>query len=131
MTNEEWEQLYRIVDEKKLATLVADALEWTKGCFETPVPEHMIARLNVLTHRYELSANLLQASGIVAQWADLKALGWRQRAIWFAETLFPAGCYMLHKYDTDKRWLLPALYLRRLWTGLWKRLKSTLDLGSD
>ena len=46
--------------------------------------------------------------------AELRAVrGWRQRLGWLREHAFPSADYMLRKYGTQQRWLLPALYLRR------------------
>jgi hypothetical protein len=46
--------------------------------------------------------------------AEVRALdGWGERWRLLREHAFPPADYMLRKYETRRRWLLPVLYVRR------------------
>jgi hypothetical protein len=51
---------------------------------------------------------------------DLKQVpGWRKMQL-LKETLFPSTEYMLKRYPLSSRLILPALYLHRGVSGVWK-----------
>lgn len=54
---------------------------------------------------------------------DLRSLDARGRLRLLREHLFPPAGYMLQKYNTSYRFLLPAFYLHRAVTGLWKAIR--------
>ncbi len=55
---------------------------------------------------------------------DLAALpGWRARARLLLEHALPSAEYMLARYETRHRFLLPALYLHRAVIGAWRLLR--------
>ena len=64
--------------------------------------------------------------------ADLRALpDWASRARLLREHLFPPADYMFETYGRSSRWLLPALYLRRIATGAPRWLgRGTLNRDS-
>ena len=49
--------------------------------------------------------------------------GPREKLRWLREHLFPPAQYMLGKYGTNNRMLLPILYVRRAFGGLPKILR--------
>ncbi len=46
--------------------------------------------------------------------------GWRQRLRLLKEYVFPPAAYMLNRYQTKHRWLLPLLYGHRTIQGAWR-----------
>jgi len=49
--------------------------------------------------------------------------GWRDRLQLLKENLFPDADYMLNKYHTNNRFLLPFLYILRAVQGIIKRFR--------
>ena len=55
---------------------------------------------------------------------DWRALpDWSARIAWLRESLFPAPRYVLAKYGSERRWLLPWWYARRVVEGAFKLMK--------
>jgi hypothetical protein len=96
------------------AGLCRDALRATHEAFGTPLPGALMEELERAAAHDEPSMVLLRGGRRRVLLAELRALrGWTERARWLREHALPPGDYMLRKYHTRRRWLLPALYVRR------------------
>ena len=60
--------------------------------------------------------------------ANFKALPRKQRVRWIAETALPSSDYLLWKYQTKRRWLLPYLYVHRACAGMLKQFQRPRGL---
>ena len=98
----------------RLAGLCRDALRATHEAFGTPLPAALTEALDRAAARPEPSMVFLRGGRRSLLLAELGALrGWSQRWRLLREHALPPGDYMLRKYDTRRRWLLPALSVRR------------------
>ena len=96
-------------------------LEAARECLGTQMPAEVANRLAAPGPR-EVSAAYLSPGRIRQHLTDLRAVpGWGERLHLFREWLFPPADYLLRKYDTHSRWLLPWLYLRRGVAGIARR----------
>jgi len=98
----------------RVAGLCLDALRATQATFGTAMPAALVERLERAAARAEPSMVFLRGGPRSLLLAEARALrGWRQRWQLLREHAFPPADYMLRKYATRRRWLLPALYVRR------------------
>jgi hypothetical protein len=98
----------------RVAGLCLDALEATHAAFDTALPAMLMAELARAASQPEPSMLFLHGGRRRLLLAELRALpGWRERGRLLREHALPPGDYMLRKYGTQRRWLLPALYVRR------------------
>jgi hypothetical protein len=107
-------ELARRAAHHRVAGLCRDALRATHESFATPLPPDLVQNLARDAARDEPSMVFLRGGRGSLLLAEVLALrGWRQRWQLLREHAFPQPDYMLRKYGTRRRWLLPALYLRR------------------
>jgi len=99
--------------EHRVAGLCLDAFRATYAAFGTSLPADLEQGLDRAAARDEPSMVFLRGGRRGLLLAELRALPWRERARWLGEHALPPGDYMLRKYGTRRRWLLPALYVRR------------------
>jgi len=109
-----------------VAALCARGLSLAATRFGTGLPEGTLQRLSARP-ALETSARYLEkgrrpAGHLVA---DIGSLNPRDGARLMWEHLFPPAAYMRAKYGARGRTLLPALYLRRLFTGVPRWLALT------
>src|SRR4029079_9456305 len=99
-----------------------DALERTRTMLDTPLPSEAIEPLAVAGAPELAAAYLSGGRGrvLLTDWRALR--GWSARIAWLRESLFPAPRYMLAKYSSERRWLLPWWYARRVVEGAIKLL---------
>lgn len=98
----------------RVAGLCLDALLRTRDAFGTAVPRGLLDALGRAAARPEPAMAFLRGGRRGLLLAEVRALPtWRQRWQLLREHAFPPGDYMLGKYGTSRRWLLPALYARR------------------
>ncbi len=94
--------------------------------FATRLPGAFLRELQASADKKnEASAALLTRNSRLEDWlADLRALPtWSQRLRLLRQHAFPSAHYMLGRYQTERRALLPWLYLRRGLNGLGKLLR--------
>lgn len=97
-----------------VAGLCLDAVRAAQRTFGTAVPAALAQSLERDAARAEPSMAFLRSGRRGLLLAEVRALpGWRDRWRLLREHAFPPADYMLHKYATRQRWLLPALYVRR------------------
>jgi hypothetical protein len=98
----------------QVAGLCLDALRATRQAFGTPLPPALTDDLTRAAARREASMVFLRGGRRALLLAELRALaGWRLRWRMLREHAFPPAAHMFRKYETSRRWLLPALYVRR------------------
>ncbi len=99
---------------QRVAGLCLDALRVARAAFGTEAPPGLWQALERSAAHREPSMVFLRGGRRQLLLAELRAVaGWRQRARWLGEHALPPADYMLRKYGTNRRWLLPALYVRR------------------
>lgn len=104
-----------------VAGLCLDALRVTHDAFGTALPQALMDALERAAARPEPSMVFLRGGRRRLLLAEVRALrNWRERWHLLREHAFPPGDYMLRKYGTQRRWLLPALYLRRAFGWMWR-----------
>lgn len=107
-------ELARRAARGRVAGLCLDALRAAQETFATPVPGALAQSLEQDAERPEPSMAFLRGGRRGLLLAEVRALrGWGERWRLLREHAFPPADYMLRKYSTHRRWLLPALYVRR------------------
>jgi len=120
MTDAEWDRFVQLCVAKRMRAVSSDALAATTDLIGIAVPERVRAAL-VSPGPREASAIYLDGASRAILFTNLSALpSWRARAALMREVAFPPSAYMLEKYATQRRWLLPWLYARRIGTGVAK-----------
>ncbi len=120
----DWTELLAIVTERRLAGPTLDAFHAAQERFAFTVPADVSEALASLSQCREPAMLLLRGSRLWANYADLRALSFVQRVRWMIETAVPSADYLLRRYETRSRWLLPYLYVHRLYTGLSREWRS-------
>jgi len=119
-----WSQLAALAEDKHMRAICLDGLEATQRHLGSPVPEDILERL-AAPGPPELSAQYLRPGRWRESLLQLRCLpNNRQRARMIAEWLFPSAEYMMRKYGTRSRWLLPFLYPWRAVNGVIRRPDS-------
>ena len=108
--------------ELTIVTLCSDAISTSRSWFGTVLPP-VLESLLAEDAGQESSARYLQAGrkdGIrnhaVLQLQGMS--GWRERCRFLWQNAFPPVQYMLWRYNTEQKRILPWLYLKRLWEGV-------------
>ena len=101
------------------------ALERTRKRFGTALPSSVSARWFARQRLAEREQRLAAESHQLGIWlSDLAALpGWRERLGLLKEHAFPPADYMLRRFGTRRRTLLPALYFYRALSGTMRLLR--------
>ena len=121
LTPQQWETFTRLAAAKRLRRICLDGFELTRQAFGTDFPETVIAAMKADARGDDISLEWLAGSELQRVYLTLRALpGWRQRWRLLREYFFPPAAYMLNKYQTRHRWLLPLLYGRRALQGAWR-----------
>jgi hypothetical protein len=119
----EWEDFVALATRKAVRAICLDGIQVTRRAFHTAVPPWALTRL-AAPGPTELSAGYLTPGRWRHQLLELRALeGWGQRLRLAREWFFPPSDYVLRKYQTQSRLLLPWLYLRRAFGGILARLR--------
>lgn len=114
LTSAQAGQLAQRAARDRVAGLCLDALRATEQAFGTAVPAALRQALEQDAARGEPSMVFLRGGPRALLLAEVLALErWRDRWRLLREHAFPPPDYMLRKYATTRRWLLPALYVRR------------------
>jgi hypothetical protein len=124
LSSAEWEEVLQTSARAGFAPVVAGALRAAAARVAAPVPEHVLHRLGVEPGDPALApfvAGVQTPIGVLlSDWRRLS--GWRERAAFLREHLFPPADYVLRKYGVRTRAALPLLYAQRLVTGAGKWL---------
>ena len=122
MTEQAWARFAELCAAKRMRAIGADALVAAGRTLGAVVPER-VGRALEASEAKEPSAVYLRGASRAILFTDLRALPtWRERVALMREVAFPTAAYMYEKYGTERRWLLPWLYVRRIGTGVAKSL---------
>lgn len=108
-----WSHVVAQATRNRVCRVCLDALDAAQRAFATYVPDSVREALAGGAAAREPSAALLTASRWRIAAAEFEVLGWGERSQYVRERVFPPAPYMMKKYGTRQRWLLPALYVRR------------------
>ena len=106
-----------------IATICSDAILTAQDWFNTSLTEAILERLSKLPASEPSTAYLTtgRQAGIkhhaLLELKDLSSL--REKLRYFYQKVFPPVNYMLWRYDTKRKYLLPFLYLYRLIYGVY------------
>ena len=119
-SSEQWTVFSELATGKKLSGICLDGLMNCNKRFKTKLPEEIIELF-----QRQGKNDPIQPDGISSNWKYLLRSiqtmpGWTERCCFLREHLLPPSDYILIKYKTDKKWLLPVLYLRRIVGGIKK-----------
>lgn len=123
-SSDAWERLVALATACRMCAVCLDGLDRARDVLGTPVPKPVRARLAGMGGT-EPSAAWVGARQprLRVLRADLRELPtWRDRVRLLREHAFPPGEFVMTRYRATSRAWLPALYLLRLTTGLWKWL---------
>ena len=120
---DQWSCFIDLAGRKKLSSVCRDGLLAGKKSFNTRLPDDVLEKL-----QREGTNDPIQPAALTSTWkyqlVNFQAMpGWTERFCMLQEHLFPPADYMLAKYKTSKKWLLPFFYLKRIITGLTKIFK--------
>ncbi len=119
----QWDRLASLAVEKKLCNICLDGLQETKSALATPIP----ANVKKILHEKGKKENITADMGSTRWRMDLANFqtlpSWRERLLLLKEHFFPSAEYILTKYNTNNRFLLPFLYIRRVAQGITKRFR--------
>lgn len=119
-SEQQWQEFVTMAKAKALCGICLDGLQQTIEIFETVVPKSVIDQLTAGS-KYENYSSAMGESRITMELANLKALpGWKERIGLVKETVFPDANYMLKKYNTQHKFLLLYLYIKRAVGGMFK-----------
>jgi len=125
-TEKDWKSFIRLSVEKKVCSICLDRVTTTKKILGTTIPTYVIEQLSAHSTG-EMFKEGIGESQIGIMYSNFKVLpGWKARLCLLKEHFFPAGDYMLNKYNTSLKPLLPFLYLLRTIQGIYKIFKSFL-----
>lgn len=115
-------QFVQLAEHKHVTGVCARGLTIAQSRFETVLPDGLLESLEHLAavHADDPSAAYLKQRmrRVDVLLSDLAALpGWRQRARFLGEHVFPPAWYMRETYGVTNRALLPVLYTWRVLAG--------------
>jgi Uncharacterised nucleotidyltransferase len=117
-----WDHLTTLTIDRRLASIVVDGLAAARDALGTVVPPRAEAALRAHDDADRDAATFIAGASTMAvmasDWGRLS--GWRQRAAFLREHLFPSPDYMTRKYRPSSSLVLPALYVWRMFAGAWR-----------
>jgi hypothetical protein len=127
LSEREWTALVEIAEARGLAPVVAAGLEDAREKLDTPVPEDLLERLHSHVNATDadvlafLDGPLPQMQIAVSDWKRIR--GWRARARFLREHLFPPPMYVQERYKSTSHVMLPLFYAHRIAAGSVKWLR--------
>jgi hypothetical protein len=119
-----WSEFTTLARTKRIAEFCVDGLNAAKEAFITQIPTEAMGALQTAAHDEAESAKRLRASEAAWFFANLRALpDLRQRLALIKQVALPPPAYMMDKYQTNNRLVLPLLYGYRMVNGVYKRIK--------
>ncbi len=131
MTFEERTAFIRLAADRRLQAVCGRGLQLAQHCFATPLAENFIAALyppDGLAAE-EATAHFLKPNPrrLHILLAELQTLsGWKNKIRLLMEHLLPPPAYLLNRYATTNRALLPVLYFHRVLRGVRKLWRHAL-----
>ena len=117
----EWRGLIDLAQQRQQATAVLDGLALSREYLDAVFPEWVET---ALVQAAEQESFQVKDAGnkLKVEWFNFKSLpSWKQRVAFLRQHLFPPAAYMRGKYSEQRAWMLPLLYLKRLFGGLVRR----------
>jgi len=116
----QWEQFTALATEKGMCGICLDGIQQTALTLNTGIPEEVISQLKEGASQEKYSTEMGE-SRLAMEMSNLRALpSWKERVGLIKERIFPDANYMMVKYDTQNKALLPYLYLKRAAGGVFK-----------
>ena len=111
---DQWTHFVDLAAGKKLSSVCLDGLLECKTRFNTGLPENVLEKL-----QQEGTDDPIKPEELTSAWKYNLTIyktmpGWTERFCLLREHLFPPPDYMLAKYKTANKWLLPYLYTKRI-----------------
>ena len=119
----EFELFYQKAEKMEIVTICSDAILTAQEWFNTSLNESRLKRLNTLPESEASTAYLAtgRKAGIknhaLLELNGLSSL--RDKFLYLTQKVFPPVNYMLWRYKTNRKYLLPFLYLYRLIYGIY------------
>ena len=116
------EEFADLAADKQMTAVCLDGLVRANDWFATPLPEGWPRTRSAMDGRREPAERFL-APGlrrIDILLSDLGTLSARGRLSLLRQHVFPPSDYILRRYGVSNRWWLPALYLHRGVSGVWR-----------
>jgi hypothetical protein len=124
LNNTQWSEFARLARAKSIAEFCVDGLNAAKETLNTQLPDEAMGALRASARHEAASAQRLRASGVAWFFTNLRALPeLRQRIALIKQVALPPPAYMMDKYQTKSRLVLPFLYGYRSIIGIFKRIK--------
>ncbi len=118
----QWARFVVLAVANEICNICLDGFQKTESVFATAIPTNVINVLQEMGKKEAITEDMgttLWRNDL----ANFQALpAWRDRLQLLKEHVFPDSDYMLKKYNTNNRYLLPLLYIRRAARGISKRL---------
>lgn len=119
-SDKQWQEFVTLATDKGMCGICLNGIQQTTITFNTKIPEEVISQLEEGASHEKFSTEMGE-SRLAMEISNLRALpGWKERVGLIKERVFPDTNYMMVKYDTQKKALLPYLYLKRAVGGLFK-----------
>jgi len=119
----QFDLFYQKAKKMEIVTICSDAILTAQEWFNTSLTESRLKRLNTLPESEASTAYLAtgRQAGIKNHaLLELKGLSsMRDKFRYLTQKVFPPVNYMLWRYNTDRKYLLPFLYLYRLIYGMY------------
>jgi hypothetical protein len=124
----EWSELGQLAVDTRLQEVCRCGLQLARRRLGTAFPPDIMAQLKIpdrpLRSLPRTPLRRSHARRLYRLFAELRALpNWRYQWQLVWEYAFPPAAYILHRYATTRRFLLPILYLHRGACGLWRLLQ--------
>ena len=124
----DWELLLAQARKFEWGSALEAALAQTAACFDTPVPEGVLAALAASPDRHRELVAMKQArpeTHLLLEGRKLLSLNGYGRLRLALALAFPSPAYMRWRYHLDNPWALPLWYALRWW-GIFKDALRTL-----
>ncbi|MCW5211858.1 nucleotidyltransferase family protein [Desulfobulbus sp. TB] len=125
MTGPESKQFYERTKELQILSLCSDAIETAQSWFGTVWPQAVQAVVQVGKEKnaeeasYQLLGNNRNDGIKRITLLELQGLpSWYKRFLYIVQNLFPPPDFMLWRYQKERKFFLPWLYVRRFTEGL-------------
>ncbi len=119
-----WNDFEARAERHQIRAVCLDGLLAAKDAFATDLPAKLVASFEAVGDT-EPSAGYLRVGRLHHTLVELRALPtWRKRMRLVRDVVLPDPQYMFDKYGTERRALLPWLYVRRAVGGLYRVVTS-------
>lgn len=121
LEQDQWNRFLKWAIEKKICNICKDGLTQTESLFPASIPPSVLMTLQEKGANEDVSMATASSAWKMAM-LDFKTLpNWNSRLLLLKEHLLPSAAYILRKYDSHNRALLPYFYLKRILQGIGKR----------